>query len=210
MKKHSVSLYISVIVNLISIVFLILKNAGKIAFGNMGVCILLELAFFVWLIFSLLGLWQSKAKTTLLYGFDYNGEKNVYSKVGKKGATYSTYLEWKTHMLEVMDVKVLTDDTKENFYRYLKRKHRSSCDSYNLITVLLIPIMIAVFSSTMAVYTAEKYSETEILITSIMTVAIYAIMFTNEILDAKEKIYFSEDVIEVFFPEKLKDDANSL
>ena len=141
------------------------------------------------------------------YNFDIESEFKMYKKIGerdqlfqgkrkKKNARkkhqyviFSTYNEWKQYVSDkIID---MTENTRINFYYYLRMKMRDSERRKNLVGAVIVPIYMSIISMEVAIYTNEKFnSYFTIFFTGLLAVwtfIILAIRYTKEY--TKEKFY---------------------
>lgn len=140
-----------------------------------------------------------KYKKEKPYGFDVYAEYKIYSNVGnKKKSEYLKYSEWKSYIWD--EYKTLYDDIyyKEDFKRFLNMNYRNRKASYEAITNIMIPVIIAITTILFAVIKELDITFLGMIIVIVVSTSMISVMLINELFDTKRHIVFYEDLIELF------------
>ena len=159
------------------------------------------------LVFNILNFWKVKSTNELLtrlpYGFDYQKEFSTYQIIGKRkrkaknGAIrFSKYSEWK----EYLDGRYLNHKECDDFYRFPKRLLREKRDKHDLLTIVILPLEIAVST----IYLEQShvmggFGGTCLLI---CVIGFLGVFLSINILMAREEVNFLKDYIDILYPEK--------
>lgn len=128
------------------------------------------------------------------YGLDFEHELREYKKIGKKRGSYKNYTEWKLHILHQFKLRI----NDENFYRFLKRKLRTSKLYETYVGILIIPVEVALLQFIDADILPENNCWK--VLAGIINIVVIVSITTMTLNRQKDKIYFLEDFCEIVFP----------
>lgn len=129
------------------------------------------------------------------YGLDFEHELREYKKIGKKRGSYKNYMEWKLHILHQFKLRI----NDENFYRFLKRKLRTSKLYETYVGILIIPVEVALLQFIDADILPENNCWK--VLAGIINIVVIVSITTMTLNRQKDKIYFLEDFCEIVFPD---------
>lgn len=140
----------------------------------------------------------NKLSKNLEYNFCYKDELKDYHLFGKntkEEKKYNKYSEWK----DGIQNKYYEQINCEDFYRFLNKILRNKTDTKDMFEIVVIPLEFTV----MTIY-MDIYNECVDLISLIIVATVLLIILINNILNAREEVYFMQDFIEILFPHKAK------
>lgn len=144
----------------------------------------------------------------LPYEFNYNLEFEIYNLTGRKARGRKAkeilkhkiviprkYSEWKKHIEDDFEKLSTIDD----FYRFLRHTRRKQELYYDGITMVSVPLEIAMVTSMIA----SIKNEMDILFTISVMILFVAMIIVKEMKFARGQLHFIDDVIEILFPDKI-------
>lgn len=129
------------------------------------------------------------------YGLNFEYELQEYKKIGKNRGLYKNYTDWKLHILHRFKLRI----NDENFYRFLKRKLRTSKLYETYVGILIIPVEVALLQFIDADILPENNCWK--VLAGIINIVVIVSIMTMTLNRQKDKIYFLEDFGEIVFPD---------
>lgn len=140
----------------------------------------------------------NKLSKNLEYKFYYKDELKDYHLLGKntkKEKKYNKYSEWKNGVQNKYSEQMNSDD----FYRFLNKILRNKTDTKDMLEIVVIPLEFTVMTIYMDINNDCVDS-----ISLIIVAAVLLIILIDNILNAREEVYFMQNFIEILFSHKAK------